>query len=215
MDSISRSSPACSWFSLEGCWDAGGAFPAALIQLFAGQHADPAGPAGGDDPGRAGGFGGPGLATSWTAGGLCRLAFCGLHHPDGGMVRRLARGPAGIWPDHAGRCDIVLSGVAAVDCSGRTHGESEECFKAGGADSSAGGADGSGLAGVLERYPPAQVLWSGPPAGTRTASELLEQIGKSGIPYQLAQAGQVLDLGDGARLKVMGVAVRVAERGSR
>jgi competence protein ComEC len=67
-----------------------------------------------------------------------------------------------------------------------------------------------GLADILERYPPAKVLWSGPPAGTRTASDLLQKIGQAAIPYQLAQAGQSLDLGDGARLRVLGVSRRGA-----
>ncbi len=67
-----------------------------------------------------------------------------------------------------------------------------------------------GLAGILERYPPAQALWSGPPAGTATARDLLEKLGQAGIPYQLAQAGQTLDLGEGARLQVVGVSRRGA-----
>jgi competence protein ComEC len=67
-----------------------------------------------------------------------------------------------------------------------------------------------GLAGVLERYPPAQALWSGPPAGTRESRDLLEKLGQAGIPYQLVQAGQVLDLGEGARLQVVGVSRRGA-----
>ena len=54
-----------------------------------------------------------------------------------------------------------------------------------------------GLAGILERYPPAQVLWSGPPAGTAAGRDLLEKLCQAGVPYQLAQAGQVLDLGEG------------------
>ncbi len=67
-----------------------------------------------------------------------------------------------------------------------------------------------GLTGILERYPPAQVLWSGPPAGTPVARNLLEKMGQLGIPYQLAQAGQVLDLGDGASLQVLDVSRRGA-----
>jgi competence protein ComEC len=67
-----------------------------------------------------------------------------------------------------------------------------------------------GLAGILERYPPAQVLWSGPPAGTGTARDLLKKLGQAGVPYQLAQAGQALDLGEGAGLRVLGVSRRGA-----
>ena len=67
-----------------------------------------------------------------------------------------------------------------------------------------------GLAGILERYRPGQVLWSGPPAGTVTARDLQQKLGQAEIPLMLAQAGQALDLGDGAQLRVLNVSRRGA-----
>ena len=67
-----------------------------------------------------------------------------------------------------------------------------------------------GLAGILERFRPDQVLWSGPPAGTATARDLQQKLGQAEIPLILAQDGQVLDLGDGAQLRVLNVSRRGA-----
>jgi competence protein ComEC len=56
---------------------------------------------------------------------------------------------------------------------------------------------------ALERYPAAQVLWSGPTGGTRGARLLSEYLVKAKIPLVTAQTGHVLDLGEGARLSVI------------
>jgi competence protein ComEC len=56
---------------------------------------------------------------------------------------------------------------------------------------------------VLERFPPEQVLWAGPTQGTRYARNLQEALLSASIPVTLAEAGHVLDLGQGARLEVL------------
>ena len=67
-----------------------------------------------------------------------------------------------------------------------------------------------GLAGILERYSPVQVLWSGPTAGTVIARDLQHKLSQVEIPLMLAQAGQVLDLGDGAQLRILSASRRGA-----
>lgn len=66
------------------------------------------------------------------------------------------------------------------------------------------------LPAVVERYLPRQVLWAGPPAGTRAARDLQRSLGGLQVPIYTAQAGQVLDLGAGARLQVLTVGRRGA-----
>jgi competence protein ComEC len=59
------------------------------------------------------------------------------------------------------------------------------------------------LPAALERFPPANVLWAGPPAGTFNARALRRNLTEMNIPIQAAQAGRALDLGQGARLRVL------------
>ncbi|MEW5868082.1 MAG: ComEC/Rec2 family competence protein [Chloroflexota bacterium] len=59
------------------------------------------------------------------------------------------------------------------------------------------------LPGVLERFPASNVLWSGAPLGTFEARSLQEYLAQAQIPVSKAQAGQVFDLGEGARLRVL------------
>jgi competence protein ComEC len=56
---------------------------------------------------------------------------------------------------------------------------------------------------TLERYPAAQVLWSGPTGGTRGARLLREYLAEAKTPISVAQSGQVIDLGEGAQLKIV------------
>ncbi|MEN8173314.1 MAG: ComEC/Rec2 family competence protein [Chloroflexota bacterium] len=56
---------------------------------------------------------------------------------------------------------------------------------------------------TLERYPPAQVLWAGPSSAVRAADYLRKDLTRMNIPVTKAVSGQVLDLGDGAALKVV------------
>ena len=63
---------------------------------------------------------------------------------------------------------------------------------------------------VLERYPPGQVLWAGPTHGSYPARALQNSLARLGVPPTPAEAGQRLDLGDGAYLEVL----RVGQRGA-
>ncbi len=60
------------------------------------------------------------------------------------------------------------------------------------------------LPDLLPRFIPDQVLWSGAPMGTAAARDLQIALGQAIIPIHTAEAGQVLDLGQGARLRVLG-----------
>ncbi|MBN1666406.1 MAG: ComEC/Rec2 family competence protein, partial [Anaerolineales bacterium] len=59
------------------------------------------------------------------------------------------------------------------------------------------------LPDTLARFPPEQVLWSGPPSGTPSARKLQQWLAQESIPITTAQSGQALDLGRGARLHVL------------
>ncbi|MBN1147803.1 MAG: ComEC/Rec2 family competence protein [Anaerolineales bacterium] len=61
------------------------------------------------------------------------------------------------------------------------------------------------LPGTLERFPPANVLWSGSTAGVYSARQLRSYLAQAQIPATRAQAGQTLDLGQGAVLRVLAV----------
>jgi competence protein ComEC len=65
--------------------------------------------------------------------------------------------------------------------------------------------DLAGLAGNLERFEPRNVLWAGNYAGTRAAGDLWTRIGNLSIPTTRMQAGQALELGNGARLSALSV----------
>lgn len=56
---------------------------------------------------------------------------------------------------------------------------------------------------LLERFPPSQVLWAGSPQASRAARNLQSALQTARIQPITAQGGQVLDLGDGARLRVL------------
>ena len=56
---------------------------------------------------------------------------------------------------------------------------------------------------VIERYPPAAVLWSGNEQASFSARVLDEFLTVQNIPVTLAEPDQILDLGDGATLQVL------------
>jgi competence protein ComEC len=60
-----------------------------------------------------------------------------------------------------------------------------------------------GLSRNLERFPPANVLWAGPMDGTDAGRELHAALAEAGVQPIQAQAGQVLDLGEGAKLRIL------------
>jgi len=71
-------------------------------------------------------------------------------------------------------------------------------------------ADLFALPTVLERYPPDNVLWAGPTGGTRAARSLWQSLSAADTPVSLMQAGQRLDLGEGASLSALAVGDRGA-----
>ncbi|PWB50198.1 MAG: hypothetical protein C3F13_17170 [Anaerolineales bacterium] len=67
-----------------------------------------------------------------------------------------------------------------------------------------------GISGNLERFHPAQVLWSGNADATRSTNDLQAAISSLSIPILSAQSGLALDLGSGACLKVISANARGA-----
>lgn len=63
---------------------------------------------------------------------------------------------------------------------------------------------------VIERYPPANVLWAGPTHATYASRELWASLNAAQIPLTLAETGHRLDLGDGAALQTLDVGKRGA-----
>lgn len=66
------------------------------------------------------------------------------------------------------------------------------------------------LSRSLERFPAGQVLWSGAPAANPDVRSLQRLLSNSRVPVVTAEAGQVLELGDGARLEVLAAGSRGA-----
>jgi competence protein ComEC len=62
--------------------------------------------------------------------------------------------------------------------------------------------DVSALPRVVERYPPENVLWSGNVQASFSAQTLDQYFADEGIPVTRAEAGQRLELGDGAFIEV-------------
>ena len=56
---------------------------------------------------------------------------------------------------------------------------------------------------IIERYPPARVLWSGPVSSSRAADYLRESLTKNEVPVIMAARGHTLNLGEGASLEVL------------
>jgi competence protein ComEC len=63
---------------------------------------------------------------------------------------------------------------------------------------------------VVERFPPEQVLWAGPPNLSYESRYLEEVLAELRIPIISAEVGHTLDLGEGARLVVLTVGKRGA-----
>ena len=70
--------------------------------------------------------------------------------------------------------------------------------------------DLSGLPGNLERFLPANVLWSGNTYGTRSATDLWTALLTTSTPITRMQSGQSLDLGSGASMQVLSFDARGA-----
>jgi competence protein ComEC len=67
-----------------------------------------------------------------------------------------------------------------------------------------------GLPSNLERFPPNNVLWAGPPSGSYPARELQAKFTDLELLVEAAETGQSLNLGDGAVLRVLEVGRRGA-----
>jgi competence protein ComEC len=63
---------------------------------------------------------------------------------------------------------------------------------------------------TLERFSPANALWSGKPEGSYSARDLVEWLTIKKIPFTRAEKGYTLDLGNGATLKLVSVTSRGA-----
>jgi competence protein ComEC len=74
----------------------------------------------------------------------------------------------------------------------------------------AGEGQTGGLPRNLERFPPKNVLWAGPTQGSYPARDLQARLADTDIPVVPALKGQILDLGDGAKLQVLEVGKRGA-----
>ncbi len=61
---------------------------------------------------------------------------------------------------------------------------------------------------LLDRYPPGQVLWANLNYSTNSAITLRGALQTAGIPIVKAEKGQTLDLGSGARLRILSVGSR-------
>jgi len=66
------------------------------------------------------------------------------------------------------------------------------------------------LPNVIERYPPAEVIWAGREQASRSAYYLHQGLVDKGIPVTLAEPGQAFNLGEGAKLSVLSVGRRGA-----
>ncbi len=67
-----------------------------------------------------------------------------------------------------------------------------------------------GVKGILDRFPPAAVLWAGPRQASRAARSLDEALTDAGMSPVLAAPGQRLELGAGAHVEVLSVGKRGA-----
>jgi competence protein ComEC len=66
------------------------------------------------------------------------------------------------------------------------------------------------LPSIIERFPPANVLWSGPRTANFNTRVLRKRLTEMGSPIITARPGQTLDLGDGATLRVLAITKRGA-----
>ncbi len=63
---------------------------------------------------------------------------------------------------------------------------------------------------LLDRFPVSEVLWSGNPAASYSAGQVQRWLSEHATPVTLATPATVMDLGQGARLEVLGVSPRGA-----
>jgi len=68
----------------------------------------------------------------------------------------------------------------------------------------------AGVARAIDRFPPTNVLWGGLPSPSREADTLREALTADEVPITNAEADQVLQLGEGAELRVLTASPRGA-----
>jgi competence protein ComEC len=135
--------------------------------------------------------------------------------PDGRLhmtVLDVGTGDAVLIQSPTGRYLLVDGGPSPSrlsDALGRrlplTHRKLDYVVIASGGDEQVGA-----LPRVIERFPPANVLWAGPTHGTRSARNLQGALNAAQIRPMRAEAGQTLHLGDGAEMHVLAVGKRGA-----
>ena len=70
--------------------------------------------------------------------------------------------------------------------------------------------DLAALPRTLERFPPAQVLWSGNREASYASRALDKYLSTNGIPITYAETGQTLELGQGATMQIQATGARGA-----
>jgi competence protein ComEC len=66
------------------------------------------------------------------------------------------------------------------------------------------------LPDLVERYPPAQVLWAGETSGTAAGRRLVRELARLNIPLVSLESGQTLDLGEDVMLRLLATGRRGA-----
>lgn len=66
------------------------------------------------------------------------------------------------------------------------------------------------LPDLVERYPPAQVLWAGETSGTAAGRRLVRELSRLNVPLVNLESGQTLELGEGAVLRLLATGRRGA-----
>jgi competence protein ComEC len=84
--------------------------------------------------------------------------------------------------------DVLPASARRLDLMVLTHGQDDHV---------------TGLVEVLERYNVQSVLWNGMPGETAAFGAWAGEVSREALPVTIAQAGQVIDLGDGVYIEVL------------
>jgi competence protein ComEC len=132
-----------------------------------------------------------------------------LHRPDGKLhltVLDVGSGESVLIQSPTGRFALINGGpspIALSEALGRRlpilHRQLDWLVIGGTRDDQV-----AGLAGVTERFSVGNVLLAGPP-GRSAYRHLIDELTEAGRPIIPAVEGQILDLGDGARLEVLAI----------
>jgi competence protein ComEC len=160
----------------------------------------------------------------WSGAGIAIVLVWGLvmARPDGRLhvvVLNVGSGDATLVTTPAGRRVLIDGGPSTLALSSALGRRLSPLDR--GIDwlvvSGSGDHQLAGLAATIERFPIGQALLAGTPSG-EAYRRLLEALTEAGCPMDEAQAGHALELGDGARLEIIGAgahgAVLLLEYGS-